>query len=134
MFFNQNNEFNDIIINTGKTVAIPTIDIAAKGNPKQIILVGQDLAFVNNKTHTDSFNETYKILNITNDVEGDFSSYKKVEGVNGDMLYTKSEYLNFKHFIELELQKYPQIEFINCSSGAKIKGTRVEKLDAFIKS
>ncbi|WP_252250253.1 6-hydroxymethylpterin diphosphokinase MptE-like protein [Clostridium sp. ZBS13] len=123
MFYNDKNDGDDIIINTGKTVAIPTIDIAAQGMPKEIILVGQDLAFINNKSHTEAINESYKDANINNEVKGDVSLFKKVEGVNGDILYTRSEYLNFKHFIELEIERYKKIKFINCSSGAKIKGT-----------
>ncbi|NFF82042.1 motility associated factor glycosyltransferase family protein [Clostridium botulinum] len=131
MFYNQKNNNDDTIINTGKTVAIPTIDIVAKGMPKEIILVGQDLAFINNKSHTEYINESYKEANITNEVKGELSLLKKIEGVKGDILYTKSEYLNFKHFIELEIEKYPKIKFINCSSGAKIKGTTYMNLDSF---
>lgn len=129
MFYNNKNDSDDIIINTGKTVAIPTINIAIKGGAKEIILVGQDLAFINNKSHTDSINESYKDFNITNEVKCEKNSlYKKVQGVKGEILYTKSEYLNFKHFIELEIENNPQVSFINCSSGAKIKGTLWKKL------
>lgn len=131
MFYNGENDNDDIVINTGKTVAIPTIDIAVKGGAKEILLVGQDLAFINNKSHTDYINESYKDANINNKVKGEASLYKKVEGVKGDILYTKSEYLNFKHFIELEIENNPQVSFINCSSGAKIKGTSWMKLSEF---
>lgn len=131
MFYNGKNDNDDIVINTGKTVAIPTIDIAVKGGAKEILLVGQDLAFINNKSHTDYINESYKDANINNEVKGEASLYKNVEGVKGDILYTKSEYLNFKHFIELEIENNPQVSFINCSSGAKIKGTSWMKLSEF---
>ncbi len=134
MFYNEENHSNDVIINTGKTVAIPTIDIAVKGGAKEIILVGQDLAFVNNKTHTDSFNESYKDINLTNEVKGEVSLFKKVEGVTGEILYTKSEYLNFKYYLELEIEHNPQVKFINCSSGARIKGTKEMKLDKIIET
>lgn len=133
MFYNDKNDKNDVIINTGKTVAIPTIDIAVKGCAREIILVGQDLAFINNKSHTEYINESYKEANITNQVNGDESLYKKVEGVKGEILYTRSEYLNFKHYIELEIKNNPQVTFINCSSGARIKGTKEMKLDELLK-
>ncbi|WP_080974724.1 motility associated factor glycosyltransferase family protein [Clostridium sporogenes] len=129
MFHNDENDINDIVINTGKTVAIPTMDIAVKGGAREVILIGQDLAFINNKSHTDYINESYKGANITNEVKGDTFLYKKVEGVKGDILYTRSEYLNFKHFIELEIKSNPQVSFINCSSGAKIKGTKYMDLE-----
>lgn len=123
MFYNDRNDNDDIIINTGKTVAISTMDIAVKGGASEIILVGQDLAFINNKSHTEYINESYKEANITNEVQGEKSLFKKVEGINGEILNTRSEYLNFKHFIELEIENNPHVKFINCSSGAKIKGT-----------
>lgn len=134
MFYNKENHNNDTIINTGKTVAIPTIDIAVKGGAKEIILVGQDLAFINNKSHTDSFNESYKDINLTNEVKGEASLFKKVEGIAGETLYTKSEYLNFKHYIELEIENNPQVKFINCSSGARIRGTKEMKLDKIVET
>lgn len=122
IFFNKDNEFDNKIINTGKTVAIPTIDIAAQGNVREIILIGQDLAFIDGKSHTDSINESYHDTGITNKVNLDNPFYKEVIGVNGQILYTNSEYLNFKHFIELEISNNPHIKFYNASSGAKILG------------
>lgn len=80
MFYNDENDIDDIVINTGKTVAIPTMDIAVKGGAKEVLLVGQDLAFINNKSHTDYINESYKDANITNEVKGDNSLYKKWKG------------------------------------------------------
>ncbi len=56
------------------------MDIAVKGGAKEVLLVGQDLAFINNKSHTDYINESYKDANITNEVKGDNSLYKKWKG------------------------------------------------------
>lgn len=123
IFFNNVNQFDDIIINTGKTVAIPTIDIAVQGRVKEVILVGQDLAFIDGKSHTDSINESYHDIGITNKVNLDNPFYKEVISVNGKILYTNSEYLNFKYFIELEIANNPHVNFFNASSGAKILGT-----------
>lgn len=131
MFYN-NDKDDDIIINTGKTVAISTIDIAAKGIPCEIILVGQDLAFINNKSHTSGINESYIDTDISNKVKGEKSLFKEVESVKGEILYTSSEYLNFKKYIEYEIENYPNIRFVNCSSGAKIKGTIFDGLHNYI--
>lgn len=132
MFFNKNNPFDDIIINTGKTVAIPTIDIAVQGKANEIILVGQDLAFIDGKSHTDSINESYHDIGITNKVNLANPFYKEVMGVNGQILYTNSEYLNFKHFIEIEIANNPHIKFYNASSGAKILGAKEISFSLFI--
>lgn len=129
MFYNDNKKTDDIVINTAKTVAVPTIDIAVKGGVSQIILIGQDLAFLNNRTHTDSYSEIY---GTEDKVENKSKLYKKVEGVNGKVLNTRSEYLNFKYSIEQEIESNPNVKFINCSSGAKILGTEYMKLSKWV--
>ncbi|MBN1051155.1 DUF115 domain-containing protein [Clostridium botulinum] len=111
MFYNEKNK-DDIIINTGKTVAVATLDIAIKGGAKEIIFVGQDLGFLNNKSHAGTIN----------DVPED-GVYKKVLSVNGNMINTNSGYMYFKRQIEKEIEENPNVRFINCSKGARIKGT-----------
>ncbi len=114
MFYNEKNKDNkdDIIINTGKTVAVATLDIAIKGGAKEIIFVGQDLGFLNNKSHAGTIN----------DVPED-GVYKKVLSVNGNMINTNSGYMYFKRQIEKEIEQNPNVRFVNCSKGARIKGT-----------
>ncbi|MBY6836416.1 motility associated factor glycosyltransferase family protein [Clostridium botulinum] len=114
MFYNEKNKDNkdDIIINTGKTVAVATLDIAIKSGAKEIIFVGQDLGFLNNKSHAGTIN----------DVPED-GIYKKVLSVNGGMINTNSGYMYFKRQIEKEIEENQNVRFINCSKGARIKGT-----------
>ncbi|MBZ9636019.1 motility associated factor glycosyltransferase family protein [Clostridium sp. FP1] len=111
MFYNEENE-DDIIINTGKTVAVATLDIAIKAGAKEIIFVGQDLGYLDNKSHA----------GIINDVPED-GVYKKVLSVNGNMINTNDGYMYFKRQIEKEIEENPNVRFINCSKGARIKGT-----------
>ncbi|MEL5865094.1 motility associated factor glycosyltransferase family protein [Clostridium cochlearium] len=117
MFFNKECSYNkeNIIVETGKTVAIPTIDLAIKAGGHKIILCGQDMAFVDNKFHAGD-NENIK--------ESTF--YEKVLGVDGTYLNTTSGMLEFKKGIERLIEKNKDIEFINSSKGARIKGT-IEK-------
>ncbi|MGN2369750.1 motility associated factor glycosyltransferase family protein [Clostridium cagae] len=114
MFYNEKNKDNkdDIIINTGKTVAVATLDIAIKGGAKEIIFVGQDLGFLDNKSHAGTIN----------DVPED-GVYKKVLSVNGSMINTNAGYMYFKRQIEKQIEQNPNVRFINCSKGARIKGT-----------
>lgn len=111
MFYNEKNK-DDIIINTGKTVAVATLDIAIKSGAKEIIFVGQDLGFVDNKSHAGTINY----------VQED-GVYKKVESVDGSMINTNDGYMYFKRQIEKEIEENPDVRFINCSNGARIKGT-----------
>lgn len=117
MFFNKECSYNkeNIIVETGKTVAIPTIDLAIKAGGHKIILCGQDMAFVDNKFHAGD-NENIK--------ESTFC--EKVLGVDGTYLNTTSGMLEFKKGIERLIEKNKDIEFINSSKGARIKGT-IEK-------
>lgn len=118
MFYNEENKDN-IIINTGKTVAVATLDIAIKGGAKEIIFVGQDLGFVDNKSHVD-----------TDDYITEGGVYKKVLGVTGNMINTNDGYMYFKRQIEKEIEQNPNVKFINCSKGARINGTiEMELLD-----
>jgi hypothetical protein len=111
IFYNDTNE-DDVIINTGKTVAVATLDIAIKGGAKEIIFVGQDLGFLDNRSHAGE----------NNDVIGD-GVHKKVLSVNNNMIKTNDGYMYFKRQIEKEIQENPNVRFINCSKGARIKGT-----------
>ncbi len=114
MFYNEKNKDNkdDIIINTGKTVAVATLDIAIRGGAKEIIFVGQDLGFLDNKSHAGTIDDVLE--------DG---VYKKVLSVNGNMINTNSGYMYFKRQIEKEIEQNPNVRFINCSKGARIKGT-----------
>lgn len=117
MFFNKKCSYNkeNIIVQTGKTVAIPTIDLAIKAGGHKIILCGQDMAFIDNKFHAGD-NESIKESNF----------YEKVLGVDGTYLNTTSGMLEFKKGIEKLIEKNKNIKFINSSKGSKIKGT-IEK-------
>ncbi|WP_097025877.1 motility associated factor glycosyltransferase family protein [Clostridium peptidivorans] len=114
MFFNKECNYNkeNIVVETGKTVAIPTIDLAIKARADKIILCGQDMAFVDNKFHAGD-NENIKKNNF----------YQKVLGVDGTYLSTTSGMLEFKKGIERLIEKNKNVKFINSSKGAKIRGT-----------
>lgn len=123
MFFNKECIWNkeNIIVETGKTVAIPTIDLAIKAGGDKIILCGQDMAFVDSKFHAgdkDNIEES--------------NSYQKVFGVDGNYLDTTSGMLEFKKGIERLIKMNTNIQFINSSRGAKIEGTLEEDLKFLI--
>lgn len=125
IFFNKEYEFNkdNIIINTGKSVAVATLDIAIKSKTKNIILCGQDLAFTDNKFHVGDKEQYIKCIN---------NNYKKVQGVNNKLLNTTSGMLEFKRNIENLIEDNPNIQFINSSNGARIRGTVEKDLSKYI--
>lgn len=126
MFFNGPNE-DDLIINTGKTVAVAAIDIAIKCEAKEIVLLGQDLAFINGISHTETFQDMYGEDDLIKK-----SKDRKVLGVCGNMLQTNEGYLYFKSQIERLIKDNSKINFINCSKGAVIKGANHMDFKSYI--
>lgn len=126
MFYNEAKEDN-IIINTGKSVATAIISIAIKAGGNPILFAGQDLAHLNNKAHCNDY------PNGSNNGERS-ENYRKVLGVTGDLLDTTPVLMYFKNWIENTIRENPEIEFINCSKGARIEGTiEMELLEALNK-
>ncbi|SHI41191.1 Uncharacterized conserved protein [Clostridium cavendishii DSM 21758] len=127
MFYNSE-ENDDIIITTGKTVAVAAIDIAIKCGAKEIVMVGQDLAFINDKAHTKNYEEIYEVKDRTNEIFN--NTY--VTSIDGKELKTTKGYLYFKEKIQKIISCNNNIRFFNCSKGAKIEGAKHCSLDEYI--
>lgn len=110
---------NETTIKTRGTVAVSAIDIAVKCNAEQIILFGQDLAFIDGKSHTESFEKVYGFKDNVKEHHKNVT----VQGVEGTLLPTTRGYIMFKNKIESLIAENKNIKFINCSKGAHIKGT-----------
>ena len=119
-FIFYNDSESDVFIRTGKTVAVAATDIAIKCGATMIIFVGQDLAHINGKTHTNTFEKIYGYK----DVAYKLKDYREVEGVDGNILETREGFLYFKRQLEIIIESNPSIEFYNSSKGAKIIGTK----------
>lgn len=116
MFFNDeknSNAYKDVYIETGKSVATAALSIAIECKPLKIVFVGQDLAYINDKSHCEGYGGD---LNL---------GFNYVEGINGEKLVTNEGFIYFKAWIENKIEKTSGIKFINCSMGADIKGTKV---------
>lgn len=113
-------EKEDSYIEVVGTVAVSAIDIAIKSNAKTVLLLGQDLAYFKDKSHTKVYEEVYGFQ----DNEKMGNKIKTVLGVSGEMLETSAGYLTFKHKIEQLIGRNKQVNFINCSKGAQIIGTK----------
>ncbi|MDD3223520.1 MAG: DUF115 domain-containing protein [Clostridium sp.] len=127
IFYNSENHRKSMIIETGKSVATAALSIAINGKANAIIFLGQDLAYINNKSHCDD----YVHGNYMIDSEGIF---QKVKGVDGSLLNTTEGWLYFKNWIEKKIAQNPQIKFINSSVGARISGTIEMDLDKIFKN
>lgn len=132
------NEFfdkNDIAykpLPTGGTVANNALSAAIHMGCKNIIIIGQDLAFTNNKTHAEGTvkGETVTIDKVKHPAE--------VEDMNGNMLKTCWEFIMYKQWIEETIAARDDIHFINATEGgAGLKGaehiTLKEAIDKYCK-
>lgn len=114
----------------GGSVAHSAIGLANLFGCNPIILVGQDFAYTYNKHH--SKNATFnKIDNIL-----DKSTHKLVEDINGNLIKTTYSLDLFRSILEEHIVIYKSIrdvEFINCSYGAKIIGADYKELQLVFK-
>ena len=127
IFFNSKDEAN-IVIETGKTVAVAAISIALHCNAKEIVLLGQDLAFLNGKSHTNTYERIYGSKD--NPIVNKYN--KLVKGIDGTMIETTKGYIYFKEQIERLIELNRNVKFINCSKGAFIKGAKHMKFKQYI--
>jgi len=111
-----NNKEDEIQITTGGTVAVAALDIATKCLPKEIVFLGQDLALIDGKNHTKSYEKMH--------VDKKENQYKLIDfpGIDGGMVKTIQSYILFKNTIEKIIKHNSNIRFINCSKGVLIKG------------
>lgn len=104
---------------TGGSVANSAASFALKLGVKTLILVGQDLAFTNNKTHAD--NTVRGEMNLT--PEDETRALTTVTGINGEVLKSSNQFLIYKKWFEEQINNYPDVRFINATEhGAKISG------------
>lgn len=127
MFFNSEDE-DEIFIETGKTVAVAAMSIAIHCGAKEIVMLGQDLAYLDGKSHTNTYEGIYglkddPIINKNN---------KFVTGIDGSKLNTTSGYIYFKEQIEKLIETNPDVQFINCSKGAFIRGANHMEFEQYI--
>ena len=123
------NEKDEDDIQVVGTVAVSAIDIAIKSNAKEIVLLGQDLAYSGKKSHVSSYEKIYGFK----DNENSRHRIVYVKGVKGEMLETSQGYLIFKHKIEQLIGRNNNIKYINCSEGACIEGTEYIEFEKYIK-
>jgi hypothetical protein len=101
------------------SVALVAFSVCIKIGIKEIILVGQDLAYKDNQTHAGRENKV--AFNPNTDVE--------LEGVNGEVIRSRYDWKEFVMRYEDLITQYPDVKVIDAKQyGARIKGTKVMEL------
>lgn len=110
----------------GGSVAHVCISLGAYLGCDNIILIGQDLAYTNNKYHADSASIS------ENSIEAD-NTYIFVDDIYGEKVATTRVLDFYRKNIERMVLEYKDVNFINSTEGgANIKGTLVKPLQQSI--
>ena len=99
-------------LDPGGSVATDAIANLVKWGFKKIILIGQDLAFSENKEHVGDTEEV---------TECDKRGCKYLEGINGDMLPVRYDFLMYLRWIEDFAYNKKDIEIIDATEGGETK-------------
>ena len=113
---------------TGGSVANNAFYLAEFLGFRNIILVGQDLAFTDNKIHASN---VYRELSIEEDTENE---YTYVDGQDGSKMLTYVNFRLYKEWFEHRIKDNSDINVINATQGgAKIYGAVHMSLEDAVK-
>lgn len=114
---------------TGGSVANTAFSLAHYMNASQIVLVGQDLAMTNGRSHADgTFKEKMDKLS-----DEESKRLIPVEGIRGNQVYTRGDFLMFLRWFEEYIAEHKMKNVIDATQGgAKIHGTKIMSLKAAI--
>ena len=104
-------------LRSGGSVSTLSFSLCIYWGFRRIILIGQDLALTGNQMYAGQ-----KEFSV-NDVEKEIL---EVEDVNGNKIFTYSDYYSYLKWLEQEIVMYPEVEIIDATEGgAKIRGTHI---------
>jgi len=101
------------IWNTAETVTGMCIEVAINMGASTIELIGVDLAYPNGYTHATGTMDNKEIIH----------EEVKVEAVDGGLVCTNLQFVDYINEIEEQIRRHPEVSFYNLSQhGAKIAG------------
>lgn len=115
-----------VIIEDSPSIAVMTLQVVKKLNMAPIILVGQNLGYVNDTYYAQGIQYKDFENNITEEQKKKMITVKDVHG--HDML-TNESFMRMKRGLEITIQKYPYGRVINTTrQGVHIHGTEYTSL------
>ncbi|SHH20699.1 motility associated factor glycosyltransferase family protein [Tepidibacter thalassicus] len=127
LIYKLENEKYDII-ESGGSVANYSTAIANYLGCNPIVFIGQDLAYTDNKYHSDSASIS------ENKIDQNEKDLIKVKDIHGEDILTSSSLYSFLCWFEEFIQKNNDKHFINATEGGvDIKGTNIMSLEDVIK-
>lgn len=115
-------------LRTGGSVAHDCFDLVHILECNPIILVGQDLAYTENRTHSQDTVRGEWNINVNG------LDTIMVEGMDGRPILSSYEFQLYIQWFEQQIQKFPELRVIDATEGgAMIHGTEILTLSAAIK-
>ncbi|MCR5468723.1 MAG: DUF115 domain-containing protein, partial [Lachnospiraceae bacterium] len=109
---------------TGGSVATTAFSAVVALGFGTVILVGQDLAYTDKKTHTESYDKDYDPDKLMQKEDNEY-----VEDVFGNPVLTSLQLIVYKSWFEKQIKMYPNLTVIDATEGgAKIEGSRIMSL------
>lgn len=112
------------LLETGGSVANNVFSFLRECGCNPIILVGQDLAYTNKRSHADgTFTDKMKELDVTE------SKYIEIEDIYGGKTVTTHDFKHYLEWFEKMIKGHPEITVIDATEGgAKIHGAELMTL------
>lgn len=115
-------------IHTGMSCATLAYAVAEIAGCNPIILIGQDLAYTDNKKHSSFTHTEFEGENNAEESDG-----LLVEDINGNMIPTDKFYNLFRYWFEDKATANTEVQLIDATEGgAKIKGSTIMTLEEAI--
>lgn len=105
------------LYSTGGSVATTALDILLTMGCKEVICMGLDMAYTDNKSHADD-------TAMARRIKQDNKVLLSVKGVLGNILYAPNNLTLYRRWIENRVRKVENIVLINVSDGAYINGMK----------
>lgn len=105
------------LYNTGGSVTTTALDILLSMNCKEIVCMGMDMAYTDNKSHASG-------TAFEREIEVEHKQLIQVKGVLGDTLYAPKNLNIYRKWIENRVKNEKNTTLINVSDGAYINGMK----------
>lgn len=134
-FYNiyQKEDYMEICLDSGGSVANDAFSFLVKCGFKNIIFIGQDLAYSNTKTHAGNAYDKEDVIKFEKS-----DRHFLIEDIYGNSVYTEENMNLYRKWFEKNILNYKDINFVDATEGgAKIEGTKImnfsEAIDLYIK-
>lgn len=117
-YYYQKYEKEEMLLESGGSVANNAFSLARECGCNPIILIGQDLAYTGNKSHADG---TFQDKMEEKKLEG--SAYLDVEDIYGNTIRTSKDFDYYRKWFEKQIAAHTETKVIDATEGgAKIEG------------